>query len=76
MELYDLNGGSVRILGLPYDSLEDALGTAAMLTAVSGEVVTVSSKLHGEVEYVKKATVYPDGHIEMERKPSKWKIVS
>ena len=76
MEIYDLKGETVRIMGLPYDSLTEAYHTATMLMAASGEVITVSKKARKEDEYEHIATVYTDGSIEVVREPPRWRVVS
>ena len=76
MEIYDLKGETVRILGLPYESITEAYRTATMLMQASGEVITVSKKARREDEYEHIATVYINGSIEVVKQPSKWRVVS
>ena len=75
MEIYDLKGETVRIMGLPYESLTEAYQTALMLMSASGETVTVSKKSRKQDEYEHVATIHTDGSIETVKRASGWRVV-
>lgn len=75
MDIYDIDGGDVRVIGLPQESDEDAFMMAMTLARVAENTVIVSKKARREDEYEKIATVYIDGSIEVERKQQGWRVV-